>query len=80
MDKKTIAKHIKALKGLFPNSFISTTQEFDGHAGGLWTGFGEDGTCDYWHGHVDPKLQTYLDKNDLFIEPHDPGTYMIWSG
>ena len=78
MDKKTIKKHISGLKALFPNSFISTTEEFSGHAGGIWTGFGEDGTIDYWHGRVDPKLQNYLDKHDLGIEPNDPGTYMIW--
>ena len=80
MDKKTTAKHIKALKKLFPNSFIKTTEEWNGRAGGLWTGFVEDGTCDYWHGYVDSKLQDYLDKNNLFLEPNDPGTYMIWEG
>lgn len=78
MDKKKIAKHIKGLRALFPNSFISTTKEFNGQSGGLWTGFGEDGTCDYWHGRVAPKLQKYLDDNGLFIEPYDAGTYMIY--
>ncbi len=70
--------HKKNLGKLFPNSFISTTQEFSGQSGGLWTGFGEDGTVDYLTHYVAPKLQKYLDKHGLFLEPNDPGTYMIW--
>ena len=84
MNKKIQAKHIKALQALFPNSFIKPSQDFYGHSEeqslGIWTGFAEDGTFDYWMNYVDPKLQSYIDSNDLFLEPHDAGTLMIWEG
>jgi hypothetical protein len=80
MNEKTTAKHIKALQKLFPDAFISSTKEWNGREGGLWTGFGAHSEiCDYWNSYVNPKLQTYLDKNGLFIEPNDPETYMIWA-
>lgn len=78
MTKAEQKVHKKNLGKLFPNSFISTTQEFSGQPGGLWTGFGEDGTVDYRSHYVDLKLKKYLDKHGLFLEPNDPGTYMIW--
>tara|TARA_R100000808_G_C2108767_1_gene123513 strand:- start:116 stop:400 length:285 start_codon:yes stop_codon:yes gene_type:complete len=91
MDLKKAEKHVKALKKIFPDSFISTTDDFynvdpkDSKVVGLWTGFLEDGTMDEW-GHdnsgtgyyVDPKLQKYLKKHSLYWEPYDSGTLMIY--
>lgn len=88
MNKASQNKHERNLRKMFPDSMIRTTQEFycnDDKEGGLWTSFLEDGTIDeyghdnsgfgYW---VDPKLQKYLEKHDLWFEPYDPGTLMIW--
>jgi hypothetical protein len=83
---ESIQKHIVALKAIFPEAFVAPTEEFDGHKGGMWTNFGETGgdyggpLINYWDHTTNPRLQKYLDKNDLFAEPNDPGTYMIWSG
>ena len=82
MDNKTVNKHIKALGKLFPKTFLKHADEFYGTTGGvngLWTGFGEDGGYDYWTHYTHPKLQKYLDKHELHIEPHDAGTVMIFS-
>ena len=89
MTTAKVKKHIKALKALFPSSFLKPSEDFDGTKGGIWTGFGEDGTIqnsipsDYWpdgeEEFVDEKLTKYMDENDLFFEPYDAGTYMIWS-
>ncbi len=82
MEKKEMEKHIDALRELFPNSFVRDSVEFDGHEGGMWTGFGEDGTSNFyragWPDEHDPKLQKYLDDNDLWTEWHDAGTLMIY--
>ena len=82
MTTAKVKKHIKALKALFPSSFLKPSEDFDGTKGGIWTGFGEDGTIDYCpdgEEFVDEKLTKYMDENDLFFEPYDAGTYMIWS-
>ena len=92
MNNAKVKKHIKALKALFPSAFLKPSEEFEifesstgmyhGTKGGIWTGFGEDGTIDYWpdgEEFVDEKLTKYMDENDLFAEPYDAGTYMIWS-
>ena len=82
MTTAKVKKHIKALKALFPSSFLKPSEDVDGTKGGIWTGFGEDGTIDYWpdgEEFVDAKLTKYMDENDLFSEPYDAGTYMIWS-
>ena len=44
----SMARHIKALQKLFPKSMIKDSREFDGRSGGIWTGFGEDGTSNYY--------------------------------
>ena len=78
----SMAKHIKALQELFPESHVQDSTGFDGRSGAIWTGFGEDGTSNYWRaGWPDehkPKLQKYLDAHDLFGEWHDAGTLMIY--
>lgn len=82
MTTAKVKKHIKALKALFPSSFLKPSEDFDGTKGGIWTGFGEDGTIDYCpdgEEFVDEKLTKYMDENGLFAEPYDAGTYMIWS-
>ena len=82
MTTAKVKKHIKALKALFPSSFLKPSEDFDGTKGGIWTGFGEDGTIDYCpdgEEFVDEKLTKYMDENDLFSESYDAGTYMIWS-
>ena len=68
-------------------SLISTGTELscllgDLQRGGIWTGFGEDGTSNYqrggWPDEHDPKLQRYMDRHGLYGEWHDPGTLMIY--
>ena len=88
MNLKQAEKHVARLKKIFPESHISTTDEFYGRESdnvGLWKGFLEDGTiCQYGQDncgmgmYVDPKLLKYLKKYDLDMEPHDAGTMMIW--
>ena len=81
MTTAKVKKHIKALKALFPSAFLKPSEDFDGTNGGIWTGFGEDGTIDYCpdgEEFVDEKLTKYMDENGLFSEPYDAGTYMIW--
>ena len=74
-------KHIENLRKLFPNSFIRPSEDFGtGGTGAIWTGFGEDGTYDYDSTYTDPKLQKYLDKHNLYIEPYDAGTMFICRG
>ena len=83
MTNKEIQRHIKNLKMLFPDSFIENGAEFDGRSNCIWTGFGEDGTSDYWRGgwpnEHHPTLLSYMDDNGLWAEWHDPGTLMIYS-
>lgn len=86
MTTRTVKKHIDALHTLFPCCFVAPSEEFDGRQGGLWTDFGEnvnewgERIIDFWEGSKTcDELQEYLDANNLFIEPHDPATYMIWS-
>ena len=78
----SMAKHIRALQKLFPKSMIKDSREFNGRSGGIWTGFGEDGTSNYsrsgWPDEHHPKLQKYMDKNGLFGEWNDPGTLMVY--
>ena len=92
MNLKQAEKHVTKLKKIFPQSHISTTNEFynndDTDNVGLWTGFLEDGTIndDVWGEcdnsgmgmWVDPKLLNYLKKHNLDMEAHDAGTMFIW--
>ena len=88
MNLKQAENHVARLKKIFPESHISTTNEFYGRESaivGIWTGFLEDGTiCEFGRDncgmgmYVDPKLLKYLKKYDLDMEPHDAGTMMIW--
>jgi len=90
MNLQQAEKHVARLQKMYPNSHISTTDEFYGRESdnvGLWTGFLEDGTIWETFGegdntgmclHVDPKLLSYLKKHDLDLETHDAGTMMIW--
>ena len=77
-----MAKHIRALKKMFPKSMIRDGKEWDGRSGFIWTGFGEDGTSNsYRAGYPDehhPKLQAYMDKHGLYGEWYDSGTLMIY--
>jgi hypothetical protein len=79
----SMAKHIRALKKMFPKSFIRDGKEWDGRSGFIWTGFGEDGTSNYqrsgWPDEHHPKLKAYMDKHGLYGEWNDPGTLMIYS-
>ena len=76
-EAASMTKHIRALQKLFPKSMVRDSKDFHGRPGGIWTGFGEDGTSDYPDDHH-PKLQKYMDKNKLFAEWYDSGTLMIW--
>lgn len=84
MDEDEYTRHIEALGKLFPKVFLKSADDFygtepDGNLG-IWTGFGESGHYNYHECEVDKRLQKYVDDNDLFLEPHDAGTIMIWKG
>ena len=88
MDDKQLEAHVDALEKLFPKVFLQSTDDFygwdSGGKQGIWTGFGESGHYDSYPprggAHIMYKrLQKYVDDNDLFLEPHDAGTIMIWS-
>jgi len=76
-------KHIEKLKALFPGHMIKSTKEFDGKSGGIWTDFAETGISDYYKmgggKEHDPKLQKYMDDNNLVEEWYDAGTLMIYT-
>lgn len=76
-------QHIENLKKLFPNAaLIACSSEWNGNKGGIWTSFGEEGIANYWRcgweNELSPKLQEYLDNNNLYGEWNDPGTFFIY--
>ena len=69
-------------KLLGQNWFLRTTEEFDGHKGGIWTTNEEPsealgGNVLYGNG-VHPILGELMDKHGWFAEPYDAGTLMMW--
>jgi len=87
--KKERRKHIRALRRMFPNSTIDTTEEFlnkpEGY--GIWTSFADEWVNDDLIANSDrsgesdefaPKLKSYMDKNALYGEWYDGGTLFIF--
>ena len=83
---------IEVLKKAYPNMFLRTTEEFDGHEGGIWSS-GEDGIeasdgfalFDYWSENHDRyeigvhnEIMTLLGDNGWFAEWYDGGTIMFY--
>jgi hypothetical protein len=79
------------LEKAYPNMFLSTTEEFNGRKGGIWTS-GEDSPLDkkglplfdYWAMGtsyslgVRPHFANFLERNGWFAEWNDAGTIMLW--
>tara|TARA_R110002110_G_scaffold155134_1_gene349261 strand:- start:325 stop:624 length:300 start_codon:yes stop_codon:yes gene_type:complete len=81
--KKLISSLSKILSNLSKEAFLVSTASHGYNAGGIWTGMGESGICDYY---TDPsfetlpsQIKTWLDKEELFLEWQNPGVVCIWS-
>jgi hypothetical protein len=91
---KEVTRHqlIELLAKMYPKMFLSTTEEFNGDEGGIWTS-GEDAPVnakglpifDYYTERYDnydigieSKFSEYLDKLGWYCEWYDPGTIMIY--
>ena len=63
--------------------FLTTTKAHGSASGGIWTGLGESGICDYWqdpaHDLIPQQIKDWLQKEDLFLEWENPGVVCIWS-
>ena len=63
--------------------FLTTTKAHGYPQGGIWTGLGECGICDYWqdpaHDLIPQKIKDWLEDEDLFLEWRNPGVVEIWS-
>ena len=88
MNEKRIQSLINALAKIltdlgFGDTFLISTKDHGSNAGGIWTGLGEQGVCDYWqdpsHELLDPQIRAWLDRENLFLEWNDPGVVCIWS-
>ena len=62
--------------------FLTTTKAQGYNPGGIWTGLGESGICNYWedpaHDLIPQEIKDWLEKEDLFLEWQNPGVVCIW--
>jgi hypothetical protein len=87
MNEKRIQKLITSLAQILTDLgkevFLTSTAAHGYNSGGIWTGMGESDVCDYWQDPafetLDPKIKTWLDKENLFLEWQNPGVVCIWS-
>lgn len=83
MKRKTLMQKLSD-KGVH---VVGTTEDFYGYESGDGIWISAESTThifDYWSTKwadtfgVDPKLNSFVEKNGWFFEWYDPGTMMVW--
>jgi hypothetical protein len=92
MDNTERDNLMDLIEDQFDITFMRTSEEFNGHPGGIWIS-GENGDTnkdgmilidyytrnpEHYHFGVHKELTNLLDQHSYFAEFEDPGTITIW--